>query len=315
MPHEGTPIRKLEQLRQANAEGHSDNSAIFKRKALTAHVWFLLRKGARQMTVHELCELVQNSVSWEGTMASGKARKLAIVEDGDLGIRMAVILGQTKTGHLLIRRFLTYTGNWGRVVTINPNDVIRTIRQLRPGERLPKCSRGSNSPMKPRHQPKTKRAYCQALIDRINRKDWWHVPPTDPSAYSKRGKFLAWNYREAELYGRPNDEPEKVNVRNPLVGSHDYIAYVLGIPGQYAGMTHKQMVEVDRKWRQRALELGYDSIVLISASAFMDYQENGKIPRAMELNILVPRQRHSFVGKDIPSPSAQKPRSGRKGIL
>jgi len=25
------------------------------------------------------------------------------------------------------------------------------------------------------------------LLVRINRKDWWHVPPADPAAYRKRG--------------------------------------------------------------------------------------------------------------------------------
>ena len=45
------------------------------------------------------------------------------------------------------------------------------------------------------------------LIARINRKDWWHVPPSDPNAYEQRGMFLASTFREAEFWGRPLDTP------------------------------------------------------------------------------------------------------------
>src|ERR1051326_2557287 len=41
------------------------------------------------------------------------------------------------------------------------------------------------------------------LISYINRKDWWHVPPEDPTAYQKRGMFLSSTFRQAEFYGRP----------------------------------------------------------------------------------------------------------------
>ncbi len=43
-----------------------------------------------------------------------------------------------------------------------------------------------------RAKPTTvKPEYMQKLLQRINRKDWWHVPPQDPQSYSKRGKFLS----------------------------------------------------------------------------------------------------------------------------
>lgn len=47
-----------------------------------------------------------------------------------------------------------------------------------------------------------KNAYLfhEKLIAHVNRKDWWHVPPRDPSAYSKRGKFFASSFREAEFW-------------------------------------------------------------------------------------------------------------------
>lgn len=49
------------------------------------------------------------------------------------------------------------------------------------------------------------------LIAHINRKSWWHVPPRDPRAYERRGKFYASSFREAEFYGRPLDDPERVS--------------------------------------------------------------------------------------------------------
>jgi hypothetical protein len=56
----------------------------------------------------------------------------------------------------------------------------------------------------------------QKLVEHINRKNWWHVTPVDPLAYQKRGKFLASTYSDAEFYGRPNDEPEKVFYQNTV---------------------------------------------------------------------------------------------------
>ncbi|HUI43784.1 MAG TPA: hypothetical protein VL523_17625 [Terriglobia bacterium] len=56
----------------------------------------------------------------------------------------------------------------------------------------------------------------QKLIAHINRKAWWHVPPRDPSAYRKRGKFYASSFAEAEFWGRPLDRPERAATPNPL---------------------------------------------------------------------------------------------------
>src|ERR1035441_100482 len=58
----------------------------------------------------------------------------------------------------------------------------------------------------------------EKLIARINRKDWWHVPPSDPKAYQKRGMFLASTFREAEFWGRPLDTPIRVKVVKPIIG-------------------------------------------------------------------------------------------------
>jgi hypothetical protein len=53
--------------------------------------------------------------------------------------------------------------------------------------------------------PLLRDTHLQKLVRHINRKAWWHVPPRDPRAYEKRGKFLASSFREAEFYGRPHD--------------------------------------------------------------------------------------------------------------
>jgi len=131
----------------------------------------------------------------------------------------------------------------------------------------------------------------QRLIAHVNRKQWWHVPPQDPNAYSKRGKFYSATYREAEFYGRPDDNPEKVRVERPLIGDEKAISRVLGIPPQHDGMTLEEIAEHDARWRNAALAKGYDSIVLIVPKAFAEFKASGKLPRSVELNILNVGQR------------------------
>jgi hypothetical protein len=70
----------------------------------------------------------------------------------------------------------------------------------------------------------------EKAVKHVNRKKWWHVPPADPAAYSMRGKFLASNFAEAEFWGRPLDEPEKVAIAKPLVGDERAISKALGVP-------------------------------------------------------------------------------------
>jgi len=57
---------------------------------------------------------------------------------------------------------------------------------------------------------------CEKLIAHVNRKGWWHCPPRDLSSYGKREKFFASSFREAEFWGRPLDEPQRVVGRAPL---------------------------------------------------------------------------------------------------
>ena len=120
----------------------------------------------------------------------------------------------------------------------------------------------------------------------VNRKKWWHVPPQDPDAYSKRGKFFSATFTEAEFYGRPLDVPERVSISRPLVGDEATIAKVLGVPPQHEGMTLEEIADHDARWRKAALAKGYDSVVLMSVPGFKKLTAEGKIPRSIELNVV-----------------------------
>src|SRR6266566_9224902 len=74
---------------------------------------------------------------------------------------------------------------------------------------------------------KTSSISYKKLIAHVNRKDWWHVPPRDSSAYSRRGKFLASSFREAEFWGRPLDDPQRVTILRPLIGDEETIERIL----------------------------------------------------------------------------------------
>ncbi len=127
----------------------------------------------------------------------------------------------------------------------------------------------------------------QELIKHINRKHWWHVTPVDPLAYQKRGKFFASTYSEAEFYGRPNDEPEKVFISAPLVGDANTVERrLLGKVEGFDGMAAERRLALDAKMRKIALQKGYDSIVVLAQTGLKRFRKEGKIPRNIELNVI-----------------------------
>lgn len=127
----------------------------------------------------------------------------------------------------------------------------------------------------------------QKLIAHINRKNWWHVPPQDPTAYRKRGRFLASSFVEAEFWGRPLDEPQRVTVARPLVGDEGAIERKLfGRRLSSESISVKERWALDAKMKIAAEAKGYDSIVLITPKAFSALRRSGKLPRSIELNIL-----------------------------
>src|ERR1700726_4218404 len=122
--------------------------------------------------------------------------------------------------------------------------------------------------MAAKSRPLVSKSDTDRIVAHVNRKAWWHVPPQDPMAYSKRGKFFASSFSEAEFYGRPLDEPQRVVIAKPLVGDEQAIAKVLGIPPQRAGMSLEAIAAHDVLWRNAALAKGFDSIVLMTPKDF-----------------------------------------------
>jgi hypothetical protein len=139
----------------------------------------------------------------------------------------------------------------------------------------------------------------ERIVKHINRKQWWHVPPSDPKAYEKRGQFLASSFAAAEFWGRPLDTPIRVTVANPLVGDEPSVHKLLfgkvftppaddGKPDTYRKIQASLAwrFDLDTKMKTAALAKGFDSILIMAAPAFQEFKESGKIPRSLELNLL-----------------------------
>lgn len=139
--------------------------------------------------------------------------------------------------------------------------------------------------------PRIKKEYLGKLVSHINRKNWWHVPPLDPKAYRKRGKFLASSFSEAEFYGRPLDEPQRVKIANPLLGDEKSVwrvlfGRVISVPEPEDRNFLKERLGLDARMKRAALDQGYDSIVILHPKTFATFKKTGKIPRSIELNVL-----------------------------
>ncbi len=131
-----------------------------------------------------------------------------------------------------------------------------------------------------------------ALVARINRKDWWHVRPNDPSAYVKRGKFYSSTFQESLFWGRPLDAPERIKVWNPLIGDEREVWRVLfGKQMRCPGLSSQRLLtwrwRVDAQMRMAALKKGYDAIAILSPPAFKKFK-TGQLPYSIELNVLSP---------------------------
>jgi hypothetical protein len=136
-------------------------------------------------------------------------------------------------------------------------------------------------------RPLLRETHLQKLIRNINRKAWWHVPPVDPRAYEKRGKFLASSFTEAEFYGRPHDIPERVAIAAPVIGDDRYIEMTLiGRVESAPSMSVPKRLALDARLRRAALREGFDSIVLLTPIGFRQFKDKGRIPRSMELNVV-----------------------------
>ncbi|EQB63340.1 MAG: hypothetical protein RBG1_1C00001G0919 [candidate division Zixibacteria bacterium RBG-1] len=132
------------------------------------------------------------------------------------------------------------------------------------------------------------------LIKKVNKSDWWHVLPSDKFAYQKRGKFLASTYHQAEFYGHPNFNPEKVKISNPVFGfsEQEILKALFGQTAKAKMLKHseddnfyKKRITLDGEMFQKAKSLGYDAIVLICKSGKKSLMQNKK-PNSIELNLL-----------------------------
>ncbi len=109
----------------------------------------------------------------------------------------------------------------------------------------------------------------------------------DPNAYKKRGRFLASTFREAEFWGRPLDEPQRVRIIAPLVGHEETIETKLfGERLSCDDMSIEERWALDARMKKSALAKGYDSIILMTAKWFSEFRNVGKLPRSLELNAL-----------------------------
>src|SRR4030042_5506507 len=135
------------------------------------------------------------------------------------------------------------------------------------------------------------------FADQLNKRKWWHSPPANKKAYNKRGIFLASSYKECEFYGRPLDEPIKVNVSNPLVDTEENIirllfgnnspqmvAYMVLINGN-AKEPLKVRFKLDKDLFKAAKNKNYDAIAVVSEKR-LENIKNRKLSKSIELNIL-----------------------------
>jgi hypothetical protein len=139
----------------------------------------------------------------------------------------------------------------------------------------------------------------ELLIRKINQSLWWHVPPSDNNAYKKRGKFLASSYLQAEFYGLPNIDGEKVQIQNPVFGFSEPEIFEQLFQGDEleAGYSvfqdllngcadlYKKRIALDAKMFEKAKELGFDAIVLMTEAGKKSLQL-GQKPRSIELNLV-----------------------------
>jgi len=136
----------------------------------------------------------------------------------------------------------------------------------------------------------------KVLIEKINSSDWWHVLPQDKKAYKKRGKFLASTYKQAEFYGRPKLDPEKVKIKNPIYGfseleiltrlfGSDAQKFIDKILNSKNHLFYKRRIDLDAKIFKKARKLGYDSVVLMARSG-KEYLQKSRKPKSIELNLL-----------------------------
>ncbi len=142
------------------------------------------------------------------------------------------------------------------------------------------------------------------VIKRINQREWWRTW-INKQALKERGLFLESCFRSAEFYGRPLDNPFKVNLKNPLIGDDEFVMSTLGLPPIVWASYKDGMEEISEKENKIikmqsvkmriAMDMGFDSIAILSANDFKRLKEKGRLPNGYDLQVFFTSDWHQLM--------------------
>ena len=171
----------------------------------------------------------------------------------------------------------------GLEVKRSPSVLITNPKVLKENVKSQPLQEGVETTKQILENPATEVKTYNKLIDNINKKDWWRTANPDQKSISDRGNFYASSYKEAEFYGRPQDTPNKVNIKNPLIGDEQTIMKKLGLEMPNQDISVKERFAIDKQTKELASKQGYDSIALMTPKGYQEYLSSGKIPKSIEL--------------------------------
>lgn len=135
------------------------------------------------------------------------------------------------------------------------------------------------------------------LADQLNKRKWWHSPPTDKVAYKKRGMFLSSSYKECEFYGRPLNKLIRVNVSKPILDTEqNIIRFFFGNDSRQmrtfdalingtAKCPLNARFKLDADLFRAAKKNKYDAIAIVTEKG-LEEVNNRKLSRSVELNVI-----------------------------
>ena len=93
--------------------------------------------------------------------------------------------------------------------------------------------------------------------------------PARSKCLQQTRKILGFELREAEFWGRPLDELQRVAVSKPLIGDvKRRLKKVFGRRVSSKDITMEERWKLDARMRRAAPRKGYDSLVLMAPKAF-----------------------------------------------
>ena len=120
----------------------------------------------------------------------------------------------------------------------------------------------------------------------INRHGWFHArPAAAPDCYTQRGRFYAATYTKACEYGKPFLHPDRLVVASPLIGESDETDEVLFGHVPPPPCSYKSLCRLEAKRMRRAVELGYDSLLLLPDETTERFLKRFAIPAKAELTL------------------------------